>query len=161
MKGNVIKRKRTSWKQLAIKNMLKSEENRALFGVSNYQEAASLQSKLYQQAMRRIKGMTRGQINVAREVYAAMFWKNDVNIFQVAKDNKSLNLNKIYSSSSNLGISLGLARMDNFFNTYKDDPQLMQIKYLYESSQISRQEFNDLIKDWKRKNQKYMFSGSR
>ena len=60
-----------------------------------------------------------------------------------------------------MSISIIFARIDNFFNTYKDDEQLMQIKNLYESGQISKQEFNDLIKDWKRKNQKYMFSGSR
>lgn len=136
-------------------------ENKELFGVKTQQEAISLQSKLYQQAIRRVKKQFRGELNVTREVYGAMFWDNKANLFQVSSDNKSIKLNSIYQTSSNLSISVGIARMTEFFIKYSDDPNLMRIKELYESGQISKQEFNDLIKDWKRKNQKYMFSGSR
>ena len=153
-----MKKLKKNWKRLTIAKIM---ENKQLFGVETQQEAISLQSKLYQQAIRRIRKQYRGELNVTREVYAAMFYSNKANLFQVSSDNKSIQLNTIYQTSSNLSISMGIARMTEFFTKYSDDPQLMQIKYLYESSQISRQDFNELIKDWKRKNQKYMFSGSR
>ena len=51
--------------------------------------------------------------------------------------------------------------MDNFFSKYANDKQLQAIKNQYVAGTITRQEFNEKIKDWKSMSQKYLISGSK
>ena len=82
--------------------------------------------------------------------------------FQIDR-NQKVTLNPIIANnySNNVAQGIALARMENFFDKYKDDKTLQNIKNQYMQGTISRMEFNEKIKDWKATSQRYLISGSK
>lgn len=123
------------------------------------QESEAYYNRIYQQALRRVRGMNKTGVNISREVYAALFYKT-TNLFQIDKDNQTIKLNTLFTQSEDLKKDLTLARMKNFYTKYGDSRFLQSLKDMYLNGEISRSEFNLQIKKWKQQNQKYIISGS-
>ena len=121
------------------------------------ESATNYYNRAYKSALASVKGKHRG-MNVAREVYGSLFYQT-VNTFELNGGGR-LQLNTIYTGSSNLALDISMNRMSNFFDKYKDDKVLQNIKNQYQSGQITRHEFNEKIQKWKSTSQRYLISGS-
>lgn len=148
-----MKSKRINWRQKAITRL--TDPNQV--GMT-HAEAVNYFNRAYRNALKATGGRQQN-LNTTKELYATMFY-DTASTFQLGP-NQSITLNPIIKNSSNIAQGMALARMDNFFDKYKDDKQLQSIKNQYVSGTITRQEFNERIKDWKATSQKYLISGSK
>lgn len=143
-------KKRVNYKALAVERLIDST------GMTR-ESAITYYNRQYKSALASVKGMHKG-LNVSREVFGSLFYQT-VNTFTIDANHK-LQLNTIYTGSSNLALDISMNRMSNFFDKYKDDTVLQNIKNQYQSGQISRHEFNQKIQKWKDTSQRYLISGS-
>ena len=121
-------------------------------------EAETYFNRQYRSALASTRGLNRN-INVTKELYASMFYAT-ANTFTIDSDHK-YTLNKIYQGSSNLSADITMSRMNEFFNKYSGDKELMNIRQEYKSGNITRKEFNEKISTCKSTNVKYLISGSK
>ena len=148
-----MKSKRINWKQRAISRLSDPDE----VGMTK-EEAITYFNRVYRNALKVTQGHQQN-LNTTKEVYATMFYRS-ASTFQIdAKQN--VVLNPIIQNTSNVAMGMALARMDSFFDKYKDDKQLQAIKNQYVAGTITRKEFNERIKDWKATSQHYLISGSK
>ena len=146
-----MKSKKINFKQKAITDLIE-------FNQMTRNQAESYYNRIYQQALRRVRGMDKSGINISREVYASIFYKG-TNLFQIDADNQTVRLNTLLKGARNLREELTLSRMSNFFEKYGDVKYIQEQRELYTLGIISRKDFNERIKAWKRTNQKYIISG--
>ena len=148
-----MKSKRINWRQRAITRLSDPDE----VGMTK-EEAVTYYNRVYRNALKTTGGHQKN-LNTTKEVYATLFY-DTASTFQLGP-NQSITLNPIIQNTSNVSQGMALARMDSFFDKYKDDKQLQAIKNQYVAGTITRQEFNEKIKDWKSMSQKYLISGSK
>lgn len=120
--------------------------------------ATTFYNRAYTSALSSVKGKHSG-MNVAREVYASLFYQT-ANTFQLS-DGQKLTLNPIYETTSSISTAVTLNRMSSFFDKYSDSKFLQDVKERYASGNMSRREFNEAIKTFKTQNVKYLISGSK
>lgn len=120
--------------------------------------ATTFYNRAYTSALSSVKGKHSG-MNVAREVYASLFYQT-ANTFQLS-DGQKLTLNPIYETTSSISTAVTLNRMSSFFDKYSDSKFLQDVRERYASGNMSRREFNEAIKTFKTQNVKYLISGSK
>lgn len=122
------------------------------------EESVNYYNRVYRNALKTTSGHQKN-LNTTKEVYATLFY-HTASTFQLGP-NQTITLNPIIQNTTNVAQGMALARMDNFFSKYADDKQLQAIKNQYVAGTITRQEFNEKIKDWKATSQRYLISGSK
>lgn len=145
-------KKRINWRSKAISRLQDD------LGMSKEQSVTYF-NNLYRKALKTTQGH-QTNLNTTKELYASMFYRSALT-FQIDR-NQKVTLNPIIANkySNNVAQGITLARMENFFDKYKDDNQLQSIKNQYLQGSISRLEFNEKIKNWKSTSQRYLISGS-
>ena len=121
-------------------------------------EATAFYNRAYSKALRLVKDYDKTGFNVSKELVASMFYSGK-NLFKIDMNNQTVELNIIGKSSGSLKKDMTLVRMDKFFEKYGDSKFLQEAKNEYFKGNISRQEFNLRIKEWKSKHIRYLISG--
>ena len=146
------KSKRINWRNKAITRLQDD------LGMTK-QESVTYFNNLYRKALKTTQGH-QTNLNTTKELYASMFYQTALT-FQI-DSNQKVTLNPIIANnySKNVAQGIALSRMEHFFDKYKDDKALQNIKNEYLQGTISRLEFNEKIKNWKSTSQRYLISGS-
>lgn len=146
-----MKSKRVNWRSKAI-NRLQED-----LGMTK-EQSVNYYNRVYRNALKTTGGHIQN-LNTTKEVYATLFYQT-ASTFQLGP-NQSVTLNPIIKNASNVAQGIALARMDNFFDKYKSDKQLQTIKQEYMNGTISRNQFNERVRDWKATSHRYLISGSK
>lgn len=147
-----MKSKRINWKQKAINKLTDPD----VIGMT-HDEAVTYYNRVYRNALKAIGGKQK-DFKVSREVYATLFYRG-TNVFQLGY-NQSITLNPIITDTTDVKKDVTMARMEAFFDKYKDSKYIKETKQLYESGEIDQKEFNERIKYFKNYNPKFLISGS-
>ena len=144
-------KKKINWRSRAISRLQED------LGMTK-EESVNYYNRVYRNALKTTGGHQKN-LNTTKEVFATLFYAT-ASTFQLGP-NQTITLNPIIKNTSNVAQGMALARMDSFFDKYKDDKQLQAIKNQYVAGTITRKEFNEKIKDWKATSQRYLISGSK
>lgn len=120
-------------------------------------QAISYYNKVYQSALSEVGKHQKGT-NVAREVYASLFYQGEQTF--TLTDGQKLKLNPIVESASSVTTGITLNKMQGFFEKYGDSPFIQETFEKFRSGKMSIKEFNQTIKTYKTHNVKYLQSGS-
>ena len=129
------------------------------------QQATSFYNRIYSQALKVIDKSTRGNFNVARELYIYMnvegYASSGKSVIEIDYEKNKVVLNELFKGAKDIGFEKTMFVMEDLYEKFKDSPALRRIFQDFRDGKISRSEFNTKIKEWKKLNIKYMISGSK
>lgn len=147
-----MKSPRINWKSKTISAIMNVDK-------VSQSEATSKFNRLYKQALEDVGKHQKG-VNVTRELYGSLFYKN-VNTFDIGDSGNKVELNKILKGSKNLELSIIMEdRMKNFLATYGDQIEIQFALSNLQNGVIDLKTFNQRIKMFKKWNSKYLKAGS-